>query len=426
MKKAKEDVELLLNRISDGFLSLDQNLVYTYVNQKLCQITGKESSELMNRHIWDVFPDAVGTSTYFAIQKALKEQVYICNTDYYKSLDLWQENHIYPREYGLDILIRDVSEKKRAEARLSSSENMYRGLFKNLLHGFAYCEVIFENSKAVDFVHILVNDAYESLTGLSDLRGKTASQAVPGLFKSDPQYLELITRVALTGQPETIETFVRPLNKWLSVSLYSPCKGCFVALLDDISEKIKFNEQQSLITSIVNYSNDAIISKNLNGIITSLNPGAEKLFGYQMHEAIGMPVTRLMPADRQSEEKEILQKIMQGQHIQQYETQRVTKNGNHIYVSISISPIRDSGGNITGASKIARNITEKKLAEERLKYSETNLNAIIENSTEAFVLTDTNFLIKSFNFKAQKSLLLQHGAAPIRPGDFFLDHVCKD
>jgi PAS domain S-box-containing protein len=358
MEKAAEDVEKLLNRISDGFLSLDQNLVYTYVNQKICEITGKTSSELVNRHIWDVFPDAVGTATYHAIQKALKEQVYVCNTDYYKHLDLWQENHIYPKEQGLDILIKDVSEKKRAEVRLSSSENMYRSLFKNLLHGFAYCEIIFENGKAVDYVHLMVNHAYESLTGLADLTGKTATEAVPGLFESDPDYLELVTRVAISGQPETIETYVSQLDKWLSVSLYSPGKGSFVALVDDISEKINFNEQQSLMMSIVNYSDDAIISKNLSGIITSWNPGAEKLFGYQPHEAIGMPVTRLIPADRQYQETEIIQEITQGRSIHQYETQRVTKNGDLICVSITISPIRDSTGKITGASKIARNITE--------------------------------------------------------------------
>jgi len=120
-----------------------------------------------------------------------------------------------------------------------------------------------------------------------------------------------------------------------------------------------------LLTAIVEESEDAIISKDLSGIITSWNRGAERLFGYSAREAIGKPGTLLIPADRHNEEPEILDRIRRGERVPHYETVRVAKDGSPIDVSLSVSPIRDAIGNIIGASKIARDISERKRAQAR-------------------------------------------------------------
>jgi PAS domain S-box-containing protein len=119
-------------------------------------------------------------------------------------------------------------------------------------------------------------------------------------------------------------------------------------------------------TAIVESSDDAIIGKTLQGIVTSWNPGAERLFGYTGQEMIGQPILRLLPPDRAHEEGEILAKIAKGQRIEHFETVRLTKDGRRVDVSVSISPIIDANGNIIGASKIGRDITERKLAERKL------------------------------------------------------------
>jgi PAS domain S-box-containing protein len=124
-------------------------------------------------------------------------------------------------------------------------------------------------------------------------------------------------------------------------------------------------ERLSWLASIVESSDDAIISKTLDAIITSWNKGAERMFGYTAEEAVGKSVTILIPPDRQSEEREILERIGRGERIEHYETNRRRKDGSLIAISLTISPIKNLEGRIVGASKIARDITERKHAEAR-------------------------------------------------------------
>jgi PAS domain S-box-containing protein len=118
------------------------------------------------------------------------------------------------------------------------------------------------------------------------------------------------------------------------------------------------------LASLVESSDDAIVSKNLDGIITSWNGGAERIFGYAASEAIGQPITLVIPDSRQSEELEILMRIRRGERIDHFETVRQHKNGSFIVVSLTVSPVKDASGQIVGASKIARDITEQKRNQE--------------------------------------------------------------
>jgi PAS domain S-box-containing protein len=123
------------------------------------------------------------------------------------------------------------------------------------------------------------------------------------------------------------------------------------------------------LAAIVGSSDDAIISKDLNGIIASWNQGAEKIFGYAAGEITGTSITRLIPADRQDEENQILVKIRNGESVEHFETLRQTKDGRLINLSVTVSPIRDITGQVIGVSKVARDITARKVAEEALEAS---------------------------------------------------------
>jgi PAS domain S-box-containing protein len=120
------------------------------------------------------------------------------------------------------------------------------------------------------------------------------------------------------------------------------------------------------LASIIQSSDDAIVSKNLDGIITSWNRGAERVFGYTAEEAIGQPIIMVIPHDRWDEERTILTRIRRGERIDHFETVRQGKRGSKIVVSLTISPIKDAEGKIVGASKIARDITEQKRSQEQI------------------------------------------------------------
>jgi PAS domain S-box-containing protein len=121
-----------------------------------------------------------------------------------------------------------------------------------------------------------------------------------------------------------------------------------------------------MLASIVESSDDAIVSKNLDGIITSWNRGAERVFGYTAEEVIGQPITIVIPQDRQGEEREILTRIRRGERIDHFETIRQRKHGSLIVVSLTVSPVKNAEGRIVGASKIARDITEQKRDQEKI------------------------------------------------------------
>jgi PAS domain S-box-containing protein len=124
------------------------------------------------------------------------------------------------------------------------------------------------------------------------------------------------------------------------------------------------------MVAIITSSDDAIISKNLEGVIRSWNAGAERLFGYTADEAIGKPISLIIPADRLNEEPTILERLRNGDHIDHFETVRRRKDGTLVNISLTISPVKDELGRVVGASKIARDITERKQADEARKVAE--------------------------------------------------------
>ena len=125
-------------------------------------------------------------------------------------------------------------------------------------------------------------------------------------------------------------------------------------------------ERLRWVASIVDFSDDAIISKNLDGVITSWNRGAERVFGYTAEEAIGQPITIVIPRDRHAEERTILTRIRRGERIDHFETVRQRKNGSLIVVSLTVSPVKNAKGEVVGASKIARDVSEQKRTQEQI------------------------------------------------------------
>jgi PAS domain S-box-containing protein len=163
----------------------------------------------------------------------------------------------------------------------------------------------------------------------------------------------------------------------------------FTAIVRDVSESTKAREVAGRLAAIVESTDDAIISKTLDGIITSWNPAAERLFGYSSQEVIGKPMLLLVPPELQQEERDILARIAKGERIEHFETRRVCKPGNQIDVAVTVSPLRDSSGRVIGASTIARDITEAKRIQEQTAQHAALLTlapAVVRDMSDRIVL----------------------------------------
>lgn len=169
------------------------------------------------------------------------------------------------------------------------------------------------------------------------------------------------------------------------------------ALKTEGEERQKAERASSLLAAIVGSSDDAIISKSLAGTITSWNSAAERIFGYPAGEAVGQHITLIIPADRRDEETKIIERLKRGERIDHFETVRVNKAGVLLDISLTISPVKDGSGSIIGASKVARDITERKRTEKALRESEERFRAIVNTTPECVKLVASDGTLLQMN-----------------------------
>jgi PAS domain S-box-containing protein len=268
LKESNQRISDILGSITDLFYYLDRDFRFRDVNRQTEIRYGKTRSDLMGKVIWEVYPAAVNSQLYPNFIKAMKDGE-ATHFEYASAIvpNTWFEAHVYPDDNGLSVYLRDISERKRAEA---------------------------------------VNQRY---------------------------------------------------------------------------------------AAIVESSEDAIVSKDLKGIIKSWNKGAERIFGYTQDEVIGKSVTILIPEDRFDEEPEILGNISAGRRVEHYETVRRRKDGTLINISITVSPIVNENGEIIGASKIARDISDREIVDKKIRFQASLLDAV----EQAVIATDLDGTILYWN-----------------------------
>lgn len=250
-----------------------------------------------------------------------------------------------------------------------------RGWFERVLDRLADGVIVVDPGGRVEFV----NPAAERLTGWrgSEARGRPIDSVLwvtdeasrrrvenPALSVLADRAAE--PRVALRASLISADARVVPVD--VTASALDDEHGTVlgvVVVLRDVTELARAGEAQGRLAAIVDSSADAIASKTLGGIVLSWNPAAERLFGYTANEMIGRPITVIFPPDRLAEEVDFLARVAKGERVEHYDTVRVRKDGTPIDISVSLSPIRDGRGRIVAVSKIARDISARKRAEER-------------------------------------------------------------
>jgi len=382
LQQQREWFEVTLASIGDAVITTDVAARITFLNPVAEKMTGWKNDEARGKPLLEVFcmiNEDTRERVENPIEKVLTsgQVVELANHTALVARDgqeIGIEDSAAPIRdsngaiAGAVMVFHDVSRRRKLDRALRANEQRLRAMFTQAAVGIAVADLDGHFQEA--------NDKFAAILGFSldELRERTFMQVT---HPEDVSLTENLVRQLLAGEIESYSCEKRYVRKdqtvvWSSttVTLLRKDSGTpeqFIGFIEDISERKLADELRSRLAAVVESSEDAIISKTLDGIITTWNPGAQRVFGYAAEEVIGKSITLLIPAELQGEEPAILARLRAGERIEHYETTRVRKDGTHLHVSLTSSPVKNSRGVIIGGSKIARDITKQKEAEAALR-----------------------------------------------------------
>ncbi|MDQ2654384.1 MAG: PAS domain S-box protein, partial [Chloroflexota bacterium] len=380
----------VLERITDGFYALDREWCFTYVNEAAEVTLGRTRQELLGQNIWAAFPEAAESPIYVSYRQAMAEGVTTTVEFFYPPLDAWFEARAYPSPDGLSVFFRDVTATRRLMDDLRRSQQGLQAIVDHV-PAVIYILAADEAQTALYF-----SPRIEALTGYTPEEVLTRPVGWHWLETVHPddrvRVAEEDARTVAVGEPLYIEyrylrkdgSYVWVLDECVPVLGASGKIVAWHGVLLDISARVQAEEERSHLASIVESAEDGILSCTLDGVITSWNQGAEKLYGYRIDEAIGQSVVILRPPDLIDDIADLMEGVRHGKSIEGHETERLTRDGRRVCVSLSISPLRDANGSIIGIASISRDITALRQAEAALRLRDRALAA----ATNGIVIID--------------------------------------
>ncbi|MEC9373588.1 MAG: PAS domain S-box protein, partial [Planctomycetota bacterium] len=320
------------------------------------------------------------------------------------SLGRYYDVHAYrvgePEQRRVAVLFNDITQRRRTEAALAESERRLATLVSNL-PGMAYrCR------NAPGWPMEFISEGVTYLAGYEPAdftSGRVTWDSIT--HPEDREYVWSEVQKAIRGgDPFRIEYRIVSRDgeiRWVldqgEAFGVSPGQQTIEGFATDITEVKESERERALLAAIVSQSDDAIVSKTLDGVIRSWNKGAERIFGYSAEEAVGRPINLIIPEERRGEERDILSRLRRGERIDHFETVRVAKDGRLVDISLTVSPIRDASGRVVGASKVARDVTGRKRTEQALEVSEQRFRDLA-NNIDQFAWTCEEFpLITWYN-----------------------------
>ncbi len=391
MGQVRDDYE----RISDAFMTLDKNWRVTYINKRASELSKRTSADLLGKNLWEEFPEAVGSITYNAYHKAMAEQQPASNTDYNEPLDLWYENNIYPSPEGLSIFIRDISESKKAEDDLRHSEETQRLIMNSALDAVICMDT---NGLITTWT-----PQAEKVFGwkAEEVIGKTVSETIiPAAYrerhkKGLASYLQ--TREGKVLGKLTEITAINREGKELPVELtITPVKQgdveFFCAFVRDISDRKKAEEELRISEArsrrIFDSNMIGLIYWDAKGEILDANDHFLEMVGYtktDMKEG-KLRWNEMTPPEYADLDRKGLEQVALTGICQPYEKEYIRKDGSRISILFGAA-VFEGGEQHKGVAYIV-DMTERKLAEEKLHKNEIKFRNLVENIHESLIIED--------------------------------------
>jgi two-component system sporulation sensor kinase A len=333
---------------------------------------------------------------------------------------------IYQGRPADEITLVDITERKQAEDALRKSQEQYKMLLE------ASMDAISVN---VGTKLVYVNKRCAELLGVSDPSQLVGQDFLEFVASEDREMVKVRSLGREIGEPmpALYEFMIQRKNgtripvETHAIAIEYEGKRATLSFRRDITERKRAEEAASRLAAIVESSNDAIISKTLDGIITYWNKGAERLYGYSAMEMKGKPISILVPSNRANELTEVLERIRNGRSVESYETERIRKDGLRLNISLTVSPIQSLDGKIVGASTIARDITDRKLIEDELRATRDRLKFLV-SSTPVVIYTCKPYGDYAATFVSQ-NVTSQLGYTPeefTKDPKFWVNHLHPD
>jgi PAS domain S-box-containing protein len=293
----------ILESMTDAFYAIDDRWRLTYVNRKAAELWGRSRPGLIGQMIWDLFPNYERTVSYSRHLWAMEKRVPLNFETYSSNLKFWVDVNIYPTpDGGLSVYFRDITERKQAEEALRVSEERFRMIFEHMNEGFFLAEISCDEAgKPIDYRHLMANPALEKVAGIKrkDLIGKTRCKTL----YTQSAWIETFGKVALTGRPVKFEGYSVGLDRHYLISAYSPARGQFACLVQDITERKMaekaLRESEEIYRSLFddNHSTLILIDPN-DGRIVNANSKACNFYGYSLDQMKQLKITdiNILPA----------------------------------------------------------------------------------------------------------------------------------
>ena len=370
LRKSENRFRSTLDNMIEGCQIIGFDWRYIYINAAAERHNRRPAAELMGNKYVDMWPGIEETEVYKTISRTLEERIsqYMENEFTFPDGTVgWFELRIEPVPEGVFILSVDITDKKAADKLLREREARFRSLFENMLNGFAYCKMIYDGDYPRDFKYLDVNKSFEKLTGLKNVNGKLVSEVIPGIREADSELFEVYSRVALTGIPEEIETYVEALQMWFSISVYSPEREYFIAVFDVITKrKLAEAQLKESEEKFRNVFENSPIGKSLTTIDGKLVVNKEfcKMLGYTENELMHMEWEKITHPDDLEKSRLAVAELLNGdKEVVRLQKRYFHKSGSIVWIDMSIYLQRDAKGKPLFFIASANNITDLKLTE---------------------------------------------------------------